>query len=94
MCSEFEPSATENQLCRAMKHVKSDVTQNSRHGVEGKFEMGTFRSENEYLSHHSKTIIITWRLLLVYINITPPHYTLASDLVNRQTKDTIFEASV
>ncbi|GFU47578.1 hypothetical protein TNCV_2443031 [Trichonephila clavipes] len=39
---------------------------------EGRLERGTFRSENEYLDHYDKTIVITWRLLLVYIDITPP----------------------
>ncbi|GFV20986.1 hypothetical protein TNCV_2280301 [Trichonephila clavipes] len=39
----------------------------------GRFDLGTFRSENKYLSHHAKTIVLAWRLLLVYIDITPPH---------------------
>ncbi|GFT48112.1 hypothetical protein TNCV_1001081 [Trichonephila clavipes] len=38
--------------------------------TEGRLELGTFRSENEYLSHHAKTIVKAWRLLLVYIDIT------------------------
>ncbi|GFY05662.1 hypothetical protein TNCV_4403291 [Trichonephila clavipes] len=50
---------------------------------EGRLELGTFRSENEYLSHHAKTIVITWRLLLVYIDTPPPHNSPASDSVNR-----------
>ncbi|GFU00644.1 hypothetical protein TNCV_4818111 [Trichonephila clavipes] len=40
---------------------------------EGRLELGTFRSENEYLSHHDKTIVLAWRLLLVYKDITDTH---------------------
>ncbi|GFU38580.1 transposable element Tcb2 transposase [Trichonephila clavipes] len=47
--------------------------------LEGRLDLETFRSENEYLSHHTKTIVVAWRLLLVDIDITPPHYPLASD---------------
>ncbi|GFW63432.1 hypothetical protein TNCV_400981 [Trichonephila clavipes] len=62
--------------------------------IEGRFNLVTFRSENEYLSHHAKTIVIAWRLLLVYIDMIPPHCTLASDSANRRTNDTIVVASV
>ncbi|GFX01387.1 uncharacterized protein TNCV_4736281 [Trichonephila clavipes] len=60
---------------------------------EGRFDRGTFRSENEYLSRHAKTIVIAWRLL-IYQDITQPHYPLASDSAKRRTNDTIFWASV
>ncbi|GFU14003.1 hypothetical protein TNCV_721061 [Trichonephila clavipes] len=33
----------------------------------GRLEPCTFRSESEYLSHHAKTIVIKWWLLLVYL---------------------------
>ncbi|GFY02895.1 hypothetical protein TNCV_3507751 [Trichonephila clavipes] len=46
----------------------------SQKGLEERLELGTFRFENKYISHHANTIVIarTWRLLLVYIVITPP----------------------
>ncbi|GFX35062.1 hypothetical protein TNCV_2330021 [Trichonephila clavipes] len=52
--------------------------------LEGRFDLSTFRSKNEYLSHPTKTIVIAWRLLLVDLDITPPHYTLASDSANER----------
>ncbi|GFW84412.1 hypothetical protein TNCV_1132801 [Trichonephila clavipes] len=61
---------------------------------EGRFDLGTFGSEHEYLSHHSKMIVLAWRLLLVYIDTTPPHYLHASDSANRRTNDTLFVPSV
>ncbi|GFX20045.1 uncharacterized protein TNCV_1436051 [Trichonephila clavipes] len=30
---------------------------------KGRLDLGTFRSENEYLTHHSKMITLAWRLL-------------------------------
>ncbi|GFT25136.1 hypothetical protein TNCV_180291 [Trichonephila clavipes] len=56
--------------------------------------LSIFCSENEYLSHHAKTIVVTCWLLPVYTDITPPHYPHANDSVNRRTSDTIFVASV
>ncbi|GFV13129.1 hypothetical protein TNCV_4070691 [Trichonephila clavipes] len=41
------------------------------------FDLSTFCSQKEYLSHHAKTIIIAWRLFLVYIDITPKHIQLS-----------------
>ncbi|GFV06242.1 hypothetical protein TNCV_4589011 [Trichonephila clavipes] len=42
--------------------------------IEERLELGTFCSENEYLSHHAKTIIVEWWLLLVDIDTPPPHF--------------------
>ncbi|GFT25134.1 hypothetical protein TNCV_180281 [Trichonephila clavipes] len=36
------------------------------------YDLSTFYSENEYLSHHAKTIVVACWLLLVYIDITLP----------------------
>ncbi|GFW56755.1 hypothetical protein TNCV_4068351 [Trichonephila clavipes] len=40
-----------------------------------KLELPTFETEYEYLSHQAKTIVIAWRVLLVYIDITATYST-------------------
>ncbi|GFW17007.1 hypothetical protein TNCV_2761341 [Trichonephila clavipes] len=52
--------------------VKDGFLCTARVTNQGRFNLGTF-SENEYFSHHVKTIVVAWRLSLVYIDITSPH---------------------
>ncbi|GFW98069.1 hypothetical protein TNCV_2491251 [Trichonephila clavipes] len=40
---------------------------------EGRFDLGTFRSVSKYFINYAKTIVIALSLVLVYIDITPPH---------------------
>ncbi|GFW09333.1 hypothetical protein TNCV_4276611 [Trichonephila clavipes] len=79
-----------NQRLHFAQNEVTDYLDADSLGVNASLEHGTFRSENEYLSHHAKPIVTVWRLLLVHIvDITPPHDLLASDSANRRTNDKI-----
>ncbi|GFW15870.1 hypothetical protein TNCV_4431441 [Trichonephila clavipes] len=52
-----------------------------------RFDLSTLSSENEYINQSAKTIVVAKRLLLVYIDITPPHYPPATDSARRRTND-------
>ncbi|GFT66395.1 hypothetical protein TNCV_3208381 [Trichonephila clavipes] len=40
---------------------------------EGRFDLCTFRSVRKYFIDHAKTMVFALCLVLVYIDITPPH---------------------
>ncbi|GFX45819.1 hypothetical protein TNCV_934581 [Trichonephila clavipes] len=50
---------------------------------EASLESGSFGFDTEYFSHHATMIIIAWRLLLAYIEITVKDPTSTSNLQKR-----------